>query len=294
MASVAATVGDLKTLLAKLDSEVCHVPARLPGVNALERMLTLILQVGKSYTMAEKSVAALQEAFGDWNGVRVARLYEVADVLRAKRISAGLERADLAQEFLRRVFGLQNHLEIDWLYDATGERRQKFLDSLQMAPIHTAAVLDLDAMEEPGVPVCNELKRLFSRLGFVKSNPKEADVRELLNPLVEEEEMFPHFLCLRMLANLGCDPKHPQGKPARLLQAIWDQRKSRKVAEYAALVEDFGLPLSATLEKALRPSAQKKATKKVAAKKGSKKSTHSAKSSNAASAKKKVVKKAAK
>ena len=64
---------------------------------------------------------------------------------------------------MRRVFGLQNHLDLDWLYDATSERREKLLSALAIAPEHARFVLDLDAIDEddeddPGVPVTPAIK----------------------------------------------------------------------------------------------------------------------------------------
>ncbi|MCX8229880.1 MAG: hypothetical protein OTJ44_08035 [Planctomycetota bacterium] len=270
MAATATKVGELENLLVLLSADVSQVTPRPESVTALERLLTLLLQLEGTYATSEKAVKALYSTFGNWNAVRVARHFEVVQALKVKRVALAEERAVLAQEYLRRVFGLQNHMEIDWLYDATSERRDKFLDSLEMAPLHTASVLDLDAMEVPGVPLCKDIKRFFARLGLVKTNPKEADVREYLDPVTAGEAMFSNFITLRMLAALGCDPKHPEGRRAKIFQMIWKKRKTKKLAELAELVKEIGLPLSTDLQEASQGSAKdvaKKATKKKVAKK---------------------------
>jgi hypothetical protein len=274
MATASKQVDELRSLLDRLEGDVFVIGSRSEGFTALERLMALVIQGDGKMASAEKGIQALQSKFGNWSEVRVARAFEVRDVLKAAHVAHAPERSILVQEYLRRVFGLQNHLELDWLYDATSERRDRLLSQLTMAPDHAAAVLDLDALEEgDSVPVCKALKLLFSRLGLVKSNPKEADVRAILEPLTQEDELFSNFMRLRLLAHYGCDPKNPQGRNAHLLQILWKEKSAKNLKTFADSAKELGLPIAGQLAAALKPAPAKKkvAKKKVAKKPASKK-----------------------
>ena len=264
-----ATTEQLAELLHRLDTRVFHVPPLAPGTSALERLLALVLQEEDgSFPVAEKAVRALRGSFVHWNEVRVARSFEVQDSLAEARIGEADHRAELVQEYLRRVFGLQNHLDLDWLYDATSERREKLLGALGIAPEHARFVLDLDAIDEddeddPGVPITPAIKRLCSRLGWVPTNPKEAVVRELLDPLLTGERLYPNYLALAMLARAL-----PQSKPARCprteaLKRLYAKRTELSDAELTTLLAEIPYPYALThtgygASKASKPKAAKK------------------------------------
>lgn len=298
-------VADLRTCLDKLDADLFDLGPRPEGMSALERLLCLCLQGESSLGVAEKAVRTLKARYGNWSEIRVARHYEIRDALKAGRVPDAEERTVRTQEYLRRVFGLQNHLELDWLYDATSERRARMLNQLTMAPVHSAAVLDLDAWErdEP-LPIDKDLKRVLGRLGLVKSNPKESDVRELLEPLFEGEDLYRNFVKLRVLAELGADPRNPQSKAAQALSTLWDESKGRSAKKFAMAAAELGLPMSPAMAKAAavaepepkaKPAAKKAPAKKAAAKKAPAKKAASKKKaeSKKAPAKKAAKKKAA-
>lgn len=290
-------VADLRTCLDKLDADLFNLGPRPEEMTALERLLCLCLQGESALSVAEKAVRTLRNRYGNWSEVRVARHFEIRDALKAGRVADAEERATLAQEYLRRVFGLQNHLELDWLYDATSERRSRMLNQLTMAPLHSAAVLDLDAWErdEP-LPIDKDLKRVLGRLGLVKANPKEAEVRELLEPLFEGDTLYTNFVKLRVLAELGADPRNPQSRGALALQKLWEERKSRSLKGFATAAVELGVPLSPALVKAAgkiaEPSEPKPAAK-ATPKKAAKKAPAKAAKAEPAKAAKKATKKAA-
>jgi len=260
-------VADLRTCLDKLDADLFNLGPRPEEMTALERLLCLCLQGDAALSVAEKAVRTLRNRYGNWSEVRVARHFEIRDVLKAGRVADAEDRATRAQEYLRRVFGLQNHLELDWLYDATSERRSRMLNQLTMAPLHSAAVLDLDAWErdEP-LPIDKDLKRVLGRLGLVKANPKEAEVRELLEPIFEGDGLYSNFVKLRVLADLGADPRNPQSRGAQALQTLWDESKSRAQKVFAQAAAELGLPLSPAMAKMAGKLAAPKPEAKPAAK----------------------------
>jgi endonuclease III len=298
-------VADLRTCLDKLDADLFNLGPRPEEMTALERLLCLCLQGDAALSVAEKAVRTLRNRYGNWSEVRVARHFEIRDVLKAGRVAEAEERATRAQEYLRRVFGLQNHLELDWLYDATSERRARMLNQLTMAPLHSAAVLDLDAWErdEP-LPIDKDLKRVLGRLGLVKANPKEAEVRELLEPIFEGDGLYTNFVKLRVLADLGADPRNPQSRGAQALQTLWEERKSRAQKAFAQAAAELGLPLSPAMAKMAGKLAPSQPESKPAAKAAKKKAVSKAKAApanaekapaeQAEPAKKAPVKKAAK
>jgi hypothetical protein len=251
MAKVRATADDLGEFLARIESKVFQIPPRQKETSALERLLALVLQGEHGpFATGERSVRALKEAFAHWNEVRVARGFEVQDALAQARVGDAQARAVMAQEYLRRVFGLQNHLELDWLYDASPERRGKLLTALAMAPHHASTALDLDALEgsenSGQVPLTPGLKRLFARLGMVGVNPKEAAVRELLDPVTRGKQRYPNYLALCALARLM-----PVTKPARcrrteaLLEAFRGRNTLADAALAALLLEvGYDVPLA--------------------------------------------------
>jgi endonuclease III len=269
-----ATSEQLAEFLHRIDTRVFHVPPLAVGDSALERLLALVIQEDDgSYAVAEKAVRALRGGFVHWSEIRVARQFEVQDCLTAARIGDADHRADLIQSYLRRIFGLQNHLDLDWLYDATSERREKLLDALAIAPEHARFVLDLDAIDEddeddPGTPVTPALKRLFSRMGWVSNNPKESVVRELLEPLVEGDKLYPNYSALAMLARAL-----PQSKPSRCmrteaLKAIFANRTKMSDAQLTETLAVLPYPyVLINTGYGPKKKATKKATKKKVVKK---------------------------
>ena len=261
------------------------MPARPEGMTALERLLALVLQGDGSYPVAAKCVRSLQDHFISWNEARVARTFELQDVFEGAGIANSLFRAELTQEYLRRVFGLQNHLDLDWLYDASSERRETLLESMGIAPEHARFVLDLDSLDEEdedyvGVPVSASVKRLFGRLGWLPANPKEATVRGIMAPLMEGPKMFPNFLALSLVAHLLPVNKPKKCHKATLLADVFRVRKSMADADVVDAMHSIGYeyPLigcgigakkrkKATKKKVAKKKVAKKATKKKVAKK---------------------------
>ena len=257
MPKARATADELAEFLARIESKVFQVHPRLKETNALERLMALVLQGDAgTYAVGERSVKALKETFVHWNEVRVARNFEVQDSLTQARIGDASLRAVSAQEYLRRVFGLQNHLELDWLYDSSPERRGKLLSALSMAPPHSSTVLDLDALEggENGglVPLTPALKRLFARLGMVGINPKEAAVREVMDPVTQGKQRYPNYLALCALARLMPVTRPPRcRKTEALLEAFKGRNTLGDPALIALLLEvGYDLPLASSGSKA--------------------------------------------
>ncbi|MFK5955555.1 MAG: hypothetical protein QM477_03820 [Planctomycetota bacterium] len=273
---------DLAEFMLRLDSRVFHIPARPEGMSALERLLALVLQGSGSYTVAAKCIRAFQEHFVNWNEARVARLFEVQDALLAHGVGDAQNRADLTQQYLRRVFGLQNHLDLDWLYDASSERRETLLESLEVTPEHARFVLDLDSLDEEdedyeGLPVSPAMKRMFGRLGWAPANPKESLIREIMAPHTAGALMYPGFLSLSLLAY-----QLPVNKPKNCLKAaaieeLFKKRKSMSDEDASQLLKGIGVDfplLNTGFGAKKKVAAKKKVTKKkVAKKKVAKKTT---------------------
>lgn len=258
MPKARATPEELGEFLARIESKVFQIPPRLKETNALERLMALVLQ-GESgtYAVGERSVRALKETFVHWNEVRVARHFEVQDSLTHARIGDAQLRAVSAQEYLRRVFGLQNHLELDWLYDASPERRGKLLSALSMAPPHSSTVLDLDALEGSGenageVPLTPALKRLLARLGLVGVNPKEAAVREFLDPVTRGKQRYANYLALCALARLMPVTRPPRDRKTEALLEAFKGRATLADPALAALLLEVGyaVPLAGSAKPA--------------------------------------------
>lgn len=231
----------LTKVLKRLVQDQHKVAARSAGGPVLERLLALVLQGDGPYAQADKAVKALRASFANWSEMRVARHYEVVEVLRRKRVPQAESRAERAQELLRRVFGLQNHLDLDWMDDCTSERREKTLVALQMAPPIASLVLDLDAHEGAELPVSVEHKRLFSRLGLVHSNPKDVEVAAVLAALEGKEKGFVADLALRLHARAVCDSKHPECRVCVLLDICPYGRKQLSKAAFDEALVQLGL-----------------------------------------------------
>lgn len=204
--------------IARLEGPASKIPPRPEGMTALERILALVLQTEASYSLGAKAVKALKEAFVHWTELRIARVFEIRAVLSGVQIGNAQERAQLAQEYMRRVFGLQNHLDIDWLSDATSERRGVFLDALQMAPPQVAPVLDLDAQEETTEPLNSvPIRRVLIRLGSLPTNPKAVQVLAALEPHVRGKGRYSSQVALYIHGASVCLPKHPHCRDCELL-----------------------------------------------------------------------------
>jgi len=302
MAAIIRTA-ELGEFLHRIETKVFYVPPRPEKMTALERLLALVLQGDGSYTVAAKCVKGFQEAFVSWNEARVARHYEIQDVIEAQGVANADFRSKITQEYLRRVFGLQNHLDLDWLYDASSERRETLLDAVGVAPEHARFVLDLDSLDEDdedfgGAPVTPSLKRMFSRLGWLPANPKESVIRAIIEPLMEGDRLYPNFISLAMLAM-----QLPVNKPKHCLKAealidFYKHRNSVSDEDLATILAglDYKYPLVHTgfgKKKAAAPglTSKKVAKKKVAKKKVTKKAVARKKVVKKTVAKKKAVKK---
>jgi len=230
-------------LLKQLRSDVYKVSSKKRDMNALERLMALVVQgPDGSYAAAEKAVTALKAHFTHWNEVRVSRAFEIADALSSRRIGNAPERGLAAQEYLRRVFGLQNHLELDWLYDASSERRDVLLDSIEMAPLHAGPVLDLDAMEEGDkVPVSTDLKRFLSRVGALPPSPGGEQVRAFLGSVFKGKGLFPNYVASQVQAAQICDSKHPHCRHCPVLDLCPYGKRNLGNPTYGIALEEMGM-----------------------------------------------------
>jgi hypothetical protein len=252
MAKARASAEDLAAFLHRAESKAFQVAPLGESVSALERLMAFVIQGEHgSFAAAERSVKALRQTFVHWNEVRVARRFEVRDALSDAHSGDADNRATLAQEFLRRVFGLQNHLELDWLYDASAERRGKLLAAVGMAPDHAAAALDLDALDPAApegdkVPITPAVRRLLGRMNLLPVNPKDAAVRELVDPAMEGKRRYPAYLTLCALAGLLPVSKQPRCKRTEALNAAFKGRSSLGGESFAALLAEagYGHPLA--------------------------------------------------
>lgn len=211
----------LSPLIQRLHKPSYRIPAREKDENALERLLALVLQMEDPYGDARHAVKVLRRSYAHWNEVRVARRFELRDALVARRVKRPEERAAMSQELLRRIFGLQNHLELDWLYDATSERRQKLLEALVVVPDHAGPALDLDAAAAEGqdqVPaVGTDLKRLLTRLGFLEPSAKDEEAGSLVTPFLRTSRRYLNYLSLALHARAVCESKHPRCRHCAVL-----------------------------------------------------------------------------
>jgi endonuclease III len=278
---MAATVrtSDLGEFLERLETRVFHVPPRPEKMTALERLLTLVLQEDGSYPVAAKCVRGFLDSYVSWNEVRVARTYELQDVIESHGVANSFARANLTQEYLRRVFGLQNHLDLDWLYDASSERRETLLESLGIAPEHARFVLDLDSLDEEdedyvGVPVTAAMKRMFGRLGWLPANPKESMLREIITPLCEGPKLFPNFIALSMMSRLLPVNKPKSCPKAAAMLELFKLRKTMAHEDAVELLVGIGYcyPLLNTKSGKKKATRKKVAKKKTTRKKAAKKS----------------------
>ena len=111
-------------------------------------------------------------------------------------------------------------------------------------------MLDLDALEGSEnagqVPLTPALKRLFARLGMVGVNPKEAAVRELLDPVTSGKLRYPNYLALCALARLMPVTKPPRcRKTEALLEAFKGRQSLAEPALVALLLEvGYDVPLA--------------------------------------------------
>ena len=274
---------DIKQFLSRIESRAFHVPTRHEDISALRRLLALVIQETGTFASSSKCMTAIDEQFISLNEPRVARLYEVQDALEAKKIGNAEHKALLVQEYLRRVFGMQNHLDLDWLFDSSSERRQTLLDAIDCVPMHASFVLDVDSIDEEdedyeGLPISPSVKRFFGRMGWLSANPKESDVRALLEPIVKGKDFMPMFIAISVAAKMLPVSKPKKCAKADALGMIFKKRKSLADDELIDLLDSIGYEYSpmntgfgkkkATKKKATKKKAtKKKATKKKATKK---------------------------
>jgi hypothetical protein len=266
------TSEDIKQFLSRIESRTFHVPARDEELSALRRLLTFVIQETGTFATASKCMNAINSQFISLNEPRVARLYEVQDALESKKIGNAAHKALLIQEYLRRVFGMQNHLDLDWLFDSSSERRQTLLDAIGCVPDHAAYALDVDSIDEEdedyeGLPISPSVKRFFGRMGWLPANPKESAVRELLDPIVKGKDFYPMFITMSMAASMLPVSKPRKCAKAEAFSQIYKKRKSLGDDELLNILDSIGFDYAPMNTGFGKKKAKKKATKKKAAKK---------------------------
>jgi endonuclease III len=157
---------------------------------------------------ARSAMKRLQDAFVDWNELRVTPPDEIVPILGA--LPQAREKAVALTGFLNRIFELTNGLSLDFLKDKPKRDARAYLERLEGVGPAAAAHAVLHALEGHAVPVDSGVHRLLSRLGVIKADTPAPAAQSALERHVSNRDAIPCTYALRRHAEEVCIAGEPK------------------------------------------------------------------------------------
>jgi endonuclease-3 len=167
----------------RLTDERDAASARAGERPVLEQFLYALCREGTTRDKAERAYHALQEAFFDWNEIRVSSVREVADTLE------GLPRAEARAQriisFLQEVFETTFSFDLEGLHKKGLKEAAKKLDRFEAANHYSVSWVLQQSLGGHALPVDAPTLRVTQRLGLVEPDETDLDaIRTSLEHLV--------------------------------------------------------------------------------------------------------------
>jgi endonuclease III len=190
------------------------LPKPLKEGTLLEQGMLAVLVRHLPQEKAESAIAALKEAYPDWNEMRVAQAQEIAGRMlkkgrtpRREAIKSALAAANDAREYLQEVYQRVHGLDLEILREdpaAGGKLLQ------QLPKLGLAAGSQLLWIGNGGqLPVHGALVRVLDRLGLVSRSGSVKKAGEAITPLVEPGKELLFVERFSEVADRWCDARRP-------------------------------------------------------------------------------------
>lgn len=238
-----------------------------PPLDPLSHLILAVLSDGASDSRARSAFKRLQEAFVDWNEMRVTPPDEVAEMLRG--LPAARDKAAAMNTFLNAIFESRNVLTLDFLTEKPKREARSYLEGLAGVPAAAAAVVTLVCLEGHAVPADTGTLRLLTRLRLVEPEAKPEEVQPILERHIASKDALAFHRLVRLHAEETCLAADPKCGAcvlsAKCPSSEAGPRRGGAKAVKAAVVKPPPEKPAAAKPAALKPAGAKPAAAKPAA-----------------------------
>jgi endonuclease III len=177
------------------------------GEDLLHLGLYLCLRRVLTEAQTLRTIAALREAYPDWNELRVSQAQEYEHLIDSKDASVRVRAAREVREFLYEIFQKNHGYDLSFLRADPGEAG-RFVSQLPFLGSSAAHWLLWHA-SGGRLPVSPSIVRCLDRLGIAKRTSSMAKALEQLEGHVQPEMRAEFAVQLGHVVDRWCDPKRP-------------------------------------------------------------------------------------
>ncbi len=193
----------------RLTEERDSASSRSDSRPVLEQFLYAVCREGTTRDKADRAFRSLQDAFYDWNEVRVSSVREVADAL--DELPDSEPRAERIIAFLQEVFETTFSFDLEGLHKKGLKEAAKKLDRFQAANDYCVSFVLQHGLGGHSLPVDSPMLRVIQRLGLVETGTDDLEaIRTSLEHQVPKAKGLGFTDVVSKLADEYCLEQSPQ------------------------------------------------------------------------------------
>ena len=171
----------------------------------LDELVYTILSQNTTARNCDEAFRRLSERFVLWEGVRQARVDEIADAIRPGGLAN--RKAPRIKAILEAIHERQGSLDLEWIADAPDAEAIDYMLAFDGVGRKTAACVLMFGLGRPVIPVDTHVHRVAMRLGLIGKVSAD-DAHDLLQKLVPPEQVYS---CHVNLVRHGREVCHARG-----------------------------------------------------------------------------------
>ncbi len=215
-----------------------EAPKPLEKATLLEQGLLCVLTRHFSRPQAEATIKSLEQAFKDWNELRIAQVQEIVPHIPARKNGAGLIVARDVKEYLQEVFQRNHGFDLEFLRGDLSNA-SKFLSGFSFLGAAACHYLLWIAGNED-LPVSAGLVRTLDRLGLIGRTSSLKKAKATIEPLVPKDRTLEFAIAFGTVVERWCDAKRPicwecplvtDCPHGKKVQREWKQQQERLVVQ---------------------------------------------------------------
>lgn len=171
-------------------------------------LVSTILSQNTSDTNSRRAFSSLRQNFGNWEGVAVADVEEIANSIR----SGGLAdiKAARIKLTLREILEKRGNLDLGFLNDLPLPEAKAWLRHLPGVGPKTAGCVLLFSLGRPALPVDTHVYRVSKRLSLIDFRVSADKAHELLENMVPAEEIYQFHVHMVEHGRKVCKAQYPR------------------------------------------------------------------------------------
>lgn len=201
-------------IIAILGAYYGRAPARPSGDPMVELVLTLLSQHTSDHNSG-RAFHRLIERFHSWEAVIAAPTADVEDAIRPGGLAP--TKAPRLQELLRAVRERAPDFDLNVLSQLPLAEAKQWLRALPGVGPKTAACVLLFALGRPALPVDTHVDRVSRRLGLVPPKARVDHAHDILEPQLQQDEVYAFHVDLIQHGRRTCAARAPQCATCPLL-----------------------------------------------------------------------------